>query len=380
LTATIEERPSRSAAIQARSIPSLDGLRAVAVVSVILGHSEGRALDSFPILAPFRRGEIGVALFFVISGFLITYLLLKEQDETGDIHLQKFYFRRTLRIFPPFYAYVAVVGMLTAAGSFSVSAGAFLSALTYTWNFNNHRDLWIFGHLWSLSLEEQFYLIWPTCLVYLSRRVLLQAALISLCLAPVARILMFLLVPTLQKSLHLTLFLLPDHFLMGCLMALASRGNAYEGVFRAVVRPQYATLGTLYLFIAGPILNHHYRAFRPLIGYSCEAVCIGLVLAYVVSRPASWPGKFLNLRIVRHVGVISYSLYLWQQMFTGPETARGGGFPINLVLILGCAELSYWMIERPSIRWRMKFRGNGAPAAVDRNFSCPVQFSDSSPI
>jgi peptidoglycan/LPS O-acetylase OafA/YrhL len=376
----IQDKPFRSAAIPTRSIPSLDGLRAFAVVSVILGHSEAKVLDSFPILTPFRHGEIGVALFFVISGFLFTHLLLKEQDETGHIHLQRFYLRRTLRIFPPFYAYVAVVAMLTAAGSFSVSGGAFLSALTYTWNFNNHGDLWIFGHLWSLSLEEQFYLIWPTCLVHLSRRVILQGALIFFCLAPVGRIVVFLLVPNFQKSLHLTLFLLPDHFLMGCLMALTSRKNAYEGLFRAVLRPQYAMLATLYLLIAGPILNHHYRAFRPIIGYSCEAVCIGIVLVYVVTRPTSWPGQFLNLRVVRHVGAISYSLYLWQQMFTGPETARGGRFPINLLLILGCAELSYWLIERPSIRWRMKFQGNSAPAPVDLNFSCAVQLSDSSPI
>jgi peptidoglycan/LPS O-acetylase OafA/YrhL len=163
--------------------------------------------------------------------------------------------------------------------------------------------------------------------------------------------------------------------LVGCLIALISRRHAYDALFKAVARPRYVTLGTLYLFTVGPFLNHQYRVFRPLIGYSCEAVCIGIVLAYVVSRPASLPGRFLNLRLVRHIGVISYSLYLWQQMFTGPETARAGGFPINLGVILGCAELSYWVIERPSIRWRMKFEGNRTPAPADSDFT-PVQLSD----
>jgi peptidoglycan/LPS O-acetylase OafA/YrhL len=345
-----------------RSIPSLDGLRAFSVLSVILGHLRSPQLDAIPLLQPFRQGELGVAMFFVISGFLITHLLLKERSEAGGIDLRAFYLRRTLRIFPPFYAFVAIVGIMTMAGACVLPRAAFLFALTYTWNIGPYSGIWIFGHLWSLSLEEQFYLIWPSFVKRLRSAANLRNVAAFFFVAPLVRIAAFLLVPPVyQQRIHTTLLLLPDHFLAGCAIALAMDADRFDRLLPSLGRLRYAAPSALYLYIIDPYLDRNYRAFRPLIGYSTEALCIGIILVYVVLRPNSVAGRLLNLRPVRHIGLISYSLYLWQQMFTGLDTERFVKFPANLIAIFLCAEASYWVIERPALALKRRLTPGKGP-------------------
>src|SRR5580692_5390144 len=118
-----------------RSIPSLDGLRALSVIAVILGHSQSAFLDRIPGNASFRNGMQGVSVFFVISGFLITHLLVKELRRDGQINLKRFYLRRTFRIFPPFYFYLLVIAALVLLHQVYVSPISMLVAATYTWNY-----------------------------------------------------------------------------------------------------------------------------------------------------------------------------------------------------------------------------------------------------
>jgi hypothetical protein len=108
-----------------------------------------------------EHGTLGVHIFFIISGFLITTLLVEEQARTGDISLGLFYARRTLRIFPPFYCFLAIIAVATWMGFLNVSLKNFLFAGTYTMNYMTTGGTWITGHIWSLSVEEQFYLAWP---------------------------------------------------------------------------------------------------------------------------------------------------------------------------------------------------------------------------
>src|ERR1700760_1936913 len=114
-----------------RAIPSLDGLRALSVLAVILGHSRSEWLDRIPFNASFRNGGQGVGVFFVISGFLITHLLLAELRSDSSIDLKRFYIRRTFRIFPPFYAFLFVVGVLSLFRLFPVKTDAMLSGPTF---------------------------------------------------------------------------------------------------------------------------------------------------------------------------------------------------------------------------------------------------------
>lgn len=160
-------------------IPSLDGLRGISILMVLLGHLAGTR--GFPLSAAAGNrtavAAIGVHVFFVISGFLITGLLLAELAATDRIRLSRFYFRRTLRIFPPYYALIASLVLAQALGFLSLAPGDVLHALTYTSNYDAGRS-WSIGHTWSLGVEEQFYLLWPACLVLLGARRALVAAVV----------------------------------------------------------------------------------------------------------------------------------------------------------------------------------------------------------
>lgn len=141
-----------------RRIPSLDGLRAISILLVIFSHLvkwkhvQGAALQGY--------GALGVHVFFVLSGYLITSLLLEEYARTSDINLPRFYTRRAFRIFPAALVFVAVVIALYWREMHWTHV---VAAVFYVANMDISRP-WIFGHLWSLSIEEQFYLLWPLAL------------------------------------------------------------------------------------------------------------------------------------------------------------------------------------------------------------------------
>lgn len=147
-------------------IPSLDGLRAISIVMVLVAHASGTRLFPVPASAGnlLGLGEFGVHVFFVISGFLITGLLLDELARTNRVDLRRFYLRRALRIFPPYYTYLAVVFLLALAGALQLAPRDMAHGLTYTSNYYPARS-WFLGHTWSLSVEEQFYLLWPAVLM-----------------------------------------------------------------------------------------------------------------------------------------------------------------------------------------------------------------------
>jgi peptidoglycan/LPS O-acetylase OafA/YrhL len=148
-------------------IPSLDGCRAISVFLVLFGHAcETKNLD-FSRYLP-RLGQVatlGVTVFFVISGYLITSLLLEEERRHGRISLSMFYLRRAFRIWPVAYAYIAVVAALQAAGALTLPRYNLLYAATFTMNLAPQGSWWL-GHLWSLAVEEQFYFVWPAVFLF----------------------------------------------------------------------------------------------------------------------------------------------------------------------------------------------------------------------
>ena len=168
-----------------RRLPSLDGVRAVAIGLVILGHELG--YDSRRQVGDFAN--LGVRCFFVLSGFLITTLLLEEFRENGRVSLRNFYARRTLRIFPAFYFFLFVVFVLMKRGWVApIGASSWIHAATYTMDYLGFHDrAWDLGHLWSLAVEEQFYLIWPAALVLLRPRRALWSAFAVILVVPLIR-------------------------------------------------------------------------------------------------------------------------------------------------------------------------------------------------
>jgi peptidoglycan/LPS O-acetylase OafA/YrhL len=340
---------------QKRAIPSLDGLRALSVLAVILGHSSSKWLDRIPFNASFRNGGQGVGVFFVISGFLITHLLLTELRRNGSIDLKRFYIRRTFRIFPPFYFYLLVIGILGFLQVVQINAHAMLAAATYTWNYIPLKPVWVLAHCWSLTLEEQFYLLWPTCIALFSRQTNVKIAGAILFLSPISRVVTYFSWPTMRFHMDMMLHTHLDTIMTGALLALAIDLKLWEKARRLALYPIAPVAALLFLTCVDTPANLRWRGtYLMTIGFSLENVAIAVILLYVVFRHESWIGKFLNLAPLRHFGMISYGIYLWQQLFTGEHTFL---FPLNIVFIVACAELSYVLIERPSYRWRDRVLG-----------------------
>ena len=332
---------------QARSIPSLDGLRALAVLSVILYHCE--SLDHIAWLLPFRNGGLGVTCFFVISGLLITKLLLAELQKYGRIDLLRFYLRRAFRIFPPFYLYLLTVLVLGLLHKTSFNIRSFLYAALYLRNYAPHPDVLLLSHTWSLALEEQFYLLWPACLFFFSPRTCLRLAAAAILASPLLRVLTYALVPSMRDHINFMLHTRLDAIMVGAFLALAQHLGAFEKPLAALAKPIWLLPAALYFLVQPALTNRFAGAFSLPLGFSLDALACGVVILSATTLPNSALGRALNLRWLRHLGIISYSLYLWQQLFTGPHSLR---FPLNLFPILLAAQASYWLIERPSLTLR----------------------------
>ncbi len=336
-----------------RNIPSLDGLRAVSVGMVIAAHLSEVVAQKIPFIPLWLYaawGSLGVQTFFVISGFLITLILLKELNATGTISLGRFYFRRALRIFPAFYVYLAAGFALTFAGVFAGKLSAFLIAGTYTTNYLG-LDSPLLEHTWSLSLEEQFYLLWPAALLLLGTRKGIKLATWLILLSPLSRLVTYYLAPHHRALVGAMLHSGLDSIMFGCLLALLWHNPRFNEFVQPLIRGRVAALSGLFVFVLSPILQAHFRgSYTLVVGLTLNAICMSQILLYVVRVPDSALGWVLNTRVLRHLGVISYSLYLWQEMFAGANSARF--FPWSLPAILACAELSYWLVERPSLRLR----------------------------
>ena len=144
-----------------KRIPSLDGLRTISIAMVFFGHLYGTAGYPKNAVTEYlaQYAHVGVQVFFVISGFLITSLLKRERERTGRINFGNFYLRRTLRIFPAAFFYITVVAIVAHPGYLAF-------AYTYMMCYAGQGRPWLLGHLWSLSVEEQFYLLWPLAVAF----------------------------------------------------------------------------------------------------------------------------------------------------------------------------------------------------------------------
>jgi peptidoglycan/LPS O-acetylase OafA/YrhL len=338
-----------SSLLAKREIPSLDGLRAVSIALVIFSHcayAMSRLYHGVPVSEISLLGQEGVDVFFVISGFLITHLLLKEFSFTGSISLKRFYLRRFFRIFPAFYVFLLVLGALALAGMISLNTHSYICAATYTYNYCRMSFGWLLGHCWSLSLEEQFYLLWPPCLVLLGKKRSTHLALAIIVLSPVSRGISYFVLPSLRGLEGIMLHTRLDTIMFGCLIALLHEHLTFHRFTARFLQPRLIVVCALLFLVISPLAEARFQAkYSWTVGYTLRGILVSIVLVYAMQNPLSPFGRILNTRVFRHVGVISYSLYLWQQLFTGPNAFW---FPLNLIIILVCAEASFFLVERPA--------------------------------
>jgi peptidoglycan/LPS O-acetylase OafA/YrhL len=361
-------------------IPSLDGLRALSILLVIVSHA--RTTTGVPlevrrwVSAVPGNGALGVSIFFVLSGFLITHLLVRGQETTAgnrSIDLKGFYLRRFCRIVPAFYALLLVLAIGQHWRWISVPKADLFAAALFVTNYAPlHTPEWI-GHAWSLCVEEQFYLIWPVLLAILARwgrPAQRRAAVVLILLIPAVRIASWVLLPhdhLLVRRMPVLTHARLDTLMFGCLAALLYPSARFQGVLRRVFdsRLQYGAFA--FLFLVSPYLTTWIgERYLVLGGYSLEGVCIALLLLWAVRHPLGRAGRLLNSWPVVHIGLISYSLYLWQQLFLLERNHTWTGvFPLNILLAFAAAEASYWLIERPVLRVRDRLTGR-------RRYQTPV--------
>ena len=322
-------------------MPSLDGLRAVAVLLVIVFHLElSKTFTPVRYLWRFDIGYTGVKIFFVLSGFLITTLLLREHARNGKIDLGDFYLRRFFRIFPAYYTYLALAGVAVAAGWATASGGDFLWAAIFLSDY--HKAEWALLHTWSLAVEEQFYLLWPTALVLIGIRRGLYCAAAILLISPALRV-MAELTPQWPTDPRLAFETVADALATGCLLAgLRERLWSYDR-YRALVSWKYFNVIPLVVvFARGMVPN-------ALLWAAVVQPLMNLAIAATIDRYVRFPdtttGRLLNSRPLVLIGLMSYSLYLWQEIFLAD--AHPVPFPLSLLGIAAAGAASYYWVEKP---------------------------------
>lgn len=334
-------------------IPSLDGLRTVSITFVVLGHlygTRGYPDNRFTHFLT-QYAHFGVQVFFVISGFLITSLLLREREKNGKIAWLAFYRRRAVRIFPACFTYIAI--MVLCFGALPRLA----YALTYTMCYAGNSRPWVLGHLWSLSVEEQFYLLWPLALLWAFsyRKQIGWAVLLA---APLARLWFW---RHGMTSIDEYFPAVADSLAAGCLLALLYpylKGSA-----------RWLKSGPILLALCAGAFATAFAATHPRLYISTGGlgpVLIALAIFSLIER-RDW---ILNNPITSFMGALSYSLYLWQQPFLNRDVSRWWtAFPVNLLLALICAYASYRLVEKPMLRFKNRASAMSPQIQMDLAFA-----------
>jgi peptidoglycan/LPS O-acetylase OafA/YrhL len=340
-------------------IPSLDGLRAVAILLVIFAHSSFYGDDLLALrMLRGRSGFLGVQIFFVLSGFLITTLMLREVQRSGRLHLGNFYLRRALRIVPVYAAYLVLVLLLQAAGQVRLADYQWAAALTWTVNLVPGKAPWALSHFWSLCVEEHFYLLWPLLMVALPPRWCRRA--VPLCLAGAFLLRWVLLLVDPKATIDLLTWTRIDDIAVGCGLAFLAREAHWRHRLQRLAGSGWRLALLLAVFTASQVVCSRVvggRLLRPgalegaiAVANTINSLTVAVLMWLMLTRPGSLPGRVLNHPVAVTLGVLSYSAYLWHLPLCEKGPAWMVAFPQNLVFIFAAALASYKLIEQPFLR------------------------------
>ena len=336
----------------------IDGWRGLSVLMVLVGHlnvsrlgKEGRGIpfqrmlnepfDWFAFLAnaalriTYWLPDTGVQIFFVISGYLITSLLLREEDLCGKISIPAFYVRRFFRIVPAYAVFLLVALALGQSGAISLGHTDVSTAAAFLCNTTVHLCSWGVAHTWTLAVEEQFYLGWPFLFVLFGSRYRVAGLIVT-----IAFLLTLSAVGWLRVDGWIDNSISFATIGIGALYATSKLAQRFVSTHAKSV----ALLLAGGLILARPFLSKvpGYELLLPFV--------IGFVF-FGSLQPGNWLGLTLSWKPLRNVGLISYSLYLWQQLFTFPlQTYPEGSWLSFPLLAFGLAAVSFLCIERPMIK------------------------------
>ena len=370
-------------------IDALDGFRGIAVLLVVALHLP-EAVTWYLFYAPAgwmrpfripRGGGFGVDAFFVLSGFLITAILLSDQARNGRVRFGAFYRRRALRLLPALVTFAAIYLVYEWSTSLpgAHEPSSILSVVFYYSNTWLHRVPTSpgLGHLWSLAVEEQFYLVWPLCLslfLGLRRRVTPTVVVLVAAIALIALRRAYLWDHgTSWLPLYTKLATRGDALLVGCLIAqlwvrrkLPRRGVQLAG---------WVALGYfIYVVRVGLSDSFLYRG-----GYTLVAFAIGLILLAILE--SNWlVNRFLTLRPLRAIGRVSYGIYIWHFPIFVAVGRYGvtwrplvqAAVALSLVALATCG--SWFLVERPFLRWKDRLEKQNRPRRERADKSKPAKF------
>jgi peptidoglycan/LPS O-acetylase OafA/YrhL len=330
-------------------IPTLDGWRAIAILPVLIAH-----YTPFVSLVPQRLagiGGVGVSIFFAISGLLICTLLLQERDVTGRIDLKGFYFRRCFRILPVAWLFLFVVMIFRHVVNLAATNSELWASALFLRNYIGSTGNTT-AHYWSLAIEEHFYLILPAFLaIYGSRRTryLCLFVAVSICawrwfnsIHPIGN----------QELIFYRTDLRLDALFDGALVAILLHNEKIRSIFRKAGPWIMWTIGPVGLIVARVVPSM-------TLSRSLEAISIPFLLVAGILFPETLLARVLEFHWLRWIGRVSYSIYIWQGLFTSNEGHLLWGerfLALNLLALLGTAVVSYYLLERPLIRWGHRIR------------------------
>ena len=364
-------------------IPTLDGWRAIAILGVILHHvtvsfvyPDGPFPNARALGISRALGDWGVEIFFAISGFLICTRLLQEREQTGEIGLKSFYLRRAFRILPPYFLYLAVLGVIAFVGLAQVEAKEWWGCALFVRNYLTAPTPpftgWYTGHFWSLSVEEHFYLFWPLLLVICGNK---RARIVVVVLA-----LIIMLWRTLDERLELVQIghithrtdTRIDGLLWGCWAALLLAVPAYKSWITQWFSV-WIWLGVSGLLVVMSRYSH-------TVEMAAKPFFLPWLLLGTILHPTTLFSRVLELGPVRWIGKVSYSLYLWQQLFLMGSMKVTRPFPmgwlqelpLNVMAAFACAMASYYIVERPVLRLGQRITARLVPHAKPAGVAAPA--------
>jgi peptidoglycan/LPS O-acetylase OafA/YrhL len=358
--------PQLESGLKEPQLAGLDGMRAIAAFLVVFSH--------FGV--PLVSGSTGVLIFFVLSGFLITWLLLRENDERGTVSLRNFYIRRSLRIFPAFYCYAAVYfGVVLVGRHARLVWPQALAALFYANNYYqalNGDPSTGFSHTWSLAIEEQFYLLWPLTFVLLRgnyRRMsqLLAGGILAIWVYREALVFVF---HVHEGYIYEAFDTRADHLLMGCLLAVVLRARMFPRFWSWISGRSWAAAATGAMLAISSVGESVYgHVYQDGISFILTPVLTAVWITQLIALRGTTLWGWMNWGWVRYLGRISYSVYLYQQLLVDAPKKLFAHQPAAVqlaaavILITLTASASYFFVELPFLRLKARFHQT-APAGV----------------
>jgi len=332
-------------------LPTLNGWRAISIIAVIFCHDKIHSFGHASTTLLYTYGNKGVDVFFAISGLLICSRLLDEEKKAGTISIKRFYIRRVFRILPPALFYLSALLMLKWLIDLPVNYSEIVASLCFARNFSSalkifgpsNQTTWYTGHFWSLAVEEHFYLFLPAFLVFVKSKrrasfLILFSALIVLhrFTNKVA-----------YQEFHTDMRL--DGLLFPAALSIQMRSRQ----FRERLLPLLRFWPLVLVVIAGIF----YFGSSDKLDQTALAWLLPFVVLGTMMRPESLFGRFLELPVISYIGKLSYSLYLWQQLFfvshygvITPKIAFLQKWPWCLLSLIVCSVTSYYLIEQPMIK------------------------------